>query len=610
MPGTYLLPEIVRRVRRAATRASSSTSTCRPRPGALDARSRPPRRARRSSAGSRSPAELDSRAAARRRGRARRPARRSAGRRLRPQGARAPHRGSPARKGSATRAAVETARWEMGLRTVRDDRAAVVGGGEARSRQGRRHRRRSAGSPLDVGARGRHAGRPRRPEVAAHPDDRPRARRGRPAHAAGRALRRATARAARARPSRRRRPTRTCPRRPHRSSDASSELAEVVELLRDGARLVTFTGAGRQRQDATRGRDRPPRSWTTSKTASTSSSSRRFATPTSCRTAIARRPARRSRTSSASGSRDARMLLVLDNFEHLRRGGADRVPRCSEDGAGLQRARRRAAGRSASRASANTGSSRSSPTPPPSSSSHAPATSTHGSATARRSAGSASGSTGCRWRWSSPPPGRAERRLPAWPRCSSASCPCCPAGATRRRGSGRSRPRSPGATTCLSDDQQELLARLAVFRGGCSPEAAEDVCERGRRRPDRARRAQASSASATDGRLALLETVREFAAERLGRRTKRFDAATPSTTSRSREHARWFARGPREKEWIDRLNVELDNFRAALAIWRSRAGDAALGPDARRGAGAALDPGDAPARGPPLARAAARHWKP
>ncbi len=126
----------------------------------------------------------------------------------------------------------------------------------------------------------------------------------------------------------------------------------------------------------------------------------------------------------------------------------------------------------------------------------------------------------------------------------------------------------------LSDDQQELLARLAVFRGGCSPEAAEDVCE-----------ADAGDLTAlvelglvrveTDGRLTLLETVREFAAERLadGEAVRRRHAEHYLALA---QHARGFARGPHEKEWIDRLNVELDNFRAAFDLALG-VRDAALG---------------------------------
>jgi predicted ATPase/DNA-binding transcriptional LysR family regulator len=129
----------------------------------------------------------------------------------------------------------------------------------------------------------------------------------------------------------------------------------------------------------------------------------------------------------------------------------------------------------------------------------------------------------------------------------------------------------------LSELQQELLASLAVFRGGCSPEAAEEVCE-----------ADAGDLTALvelglvrvdgDGRIALLETVREFAAERLAE-----SEAAASVHRRHAEHflalaehARGFARGPHEPEWLARLNVELDNLRAAFEL-ALETGNAALG---------------------------------
>jgi DNA-binding transcriptional LysR family regulator/predicted ATPase len=138
----------------------------------------------------------------------------------------------------------------------------------------------------------------------------------------------------------------------------------------------------------------------------------------------------------------------------------------------------------------------------------------------------------------------------------------------------------------LSERQQDLLAHLSIFRGGCSHEAAGKVCE-----------ADDGDLAAFDelglarfsgeDRIVLLETVREFAAARLDE-----DEARNDLRRRHAEHflalaraARTHARGPREREWIDRLTVELDNLRAALDH-ALEAADADLG----LALGAALEP--------------------
>jgi DNA-binding transcriptional LysR family regulator/predicted ATPase len=138
----------------------------------------------------------------------------------------------------------------------------------------------------------------------------------------------------------------------------------------------------------------------------------------------------------------------------------------------------------------------------------------------------------------------------------------------------------------LSERQQDLLARLSIFRGGCSHEAAREVCA-----ADEGDLAALDELGLVQGpaddRVVLLETVREFAAARLN------EGVAPDDLSRRHaEHflaiareARTHARGPREREWLDRLTVELDNLRAALDHALG-AGDAELG----LALGAALEP--------------------
>ena len=129
----------------------------------------------------------------------------------------------------------------------------------------------------------------------------------------------------------------------------------------------------------------------------------------------------------------------------------------------------------------------------------------------------------------------------------------------------------------LTDPQRELFARLSVFRGGCTPAAAEEVCDADS--GDLTALVEVSLVRADDeGRLALLETVREVAAERLAE-----SEAGDGFRRRHAEHflalarqAQPFARGPREKEWVDRLAHELDNLRASFAF-ALETEDAALG---------------------------------
>jgi len=142
----------------------------------------------------------------------------------------------------------------------------------------------------------------------------------------------------------------------------------------------------------------------------------------------------------------------------------------------------------------------------------------------------------------------------------------------------------------LDEPQRKLLARLSVFRGGWSLEAAEAVA--GAARGPVAEAAEAVSGTGggwdvdvldglatlvdqslvrsadDDGpRFAMFETIREFAAEML-------EAAGAAATIRDR-HARVFLelaqraaphlQGADQRAWLDRLERDHDNLRAALA---------------------------------------------
>ena len=126
----------------------------------------------------------------------------------------------------------------------------------------------------------------------------------------------------------------------------------------------------------------------------------------------------------------------------------------------------------------------------------------------------------------------------------------------------------------LDEEEQQLFARLAVFRGGCTLEAAEEVSDADldvlQALVDK------SLLRRTDERFWMLETIREYAAERL--------AASGEAEEFRRRHAEHFLALAEEaaphlrvysKEWLDRIGDEHDNVRAALD-WLEAAGETEL----------------------------------
>jgi predicted ATPase/DNA-binding transcriptional LysR family regulator len=117
----------------------------------------------------------------------------------------------------------------------------------------------------------------------------------------------------------------------------------------------------------------------------------------------------------------------------------------------------------------------------------------------------------------------------------------------------------------LDESQQALLARLSVFRGGWTSEAAEDACDADH--GDLVALGELGLVRGDGDRFAMLETVREFAHDRLVESGELDDLRRRLAEHMLAlaEHARQFARTPEEKPWIDRLALELDNFRASFA---------------------------------------------
>jgi predicted ATPase len=124
----------------------------------------------------------------------------------------------------------------------------------------------------------------------------------------------------------------------------------------------------------------------------------------------------------------------------------------------------------------------------------------------------------------------------------------------------------------LSEDDQRLFRRLGVFAGGFSLEAAEHVCNQGDFDLD----VLDGLASLVDKslvrtdehreRFSMLETIREFASDRL--------KESGEGDEIRRAHAEFFLRlaaeaephliGPGQKQWLDRVEQEHDHLRAAL----------------------------------------------
>ena len=121
---------------------------------------------------------------------------------------------------------------------------------------------------------------------------------------------------------------------------------------------------------------------------------------------------------------------------------------------------------------------------------------------------------------------------------------------------------------------QLLFARLAVFAGGCTMEAAEAVCNTREDLPIAVFDGLASLVDnsllrqdvGSDGtsRFVILETIREYARERL--------EANGEVEGMRRQHARFFLAlaeqaelaGPQQVAWLQRLEEEHDNLRLAL----------------------------------------------
>ena len=142
-----------------------------------------------------------------------------------------------------------------------------------------------------------------------------------------------------------------------------------------------------------------------------------------------------------------------------------------------------------------------------------------------------------------------------------------------RPAQGRPR-RRPAPADAAGDDRLELrpalrggaalFARLSVFAGGCTLEAAEEVADADLDTLQSL--VEKSLLRFTNERYWMLETIREYAGERL-----RNECEDSEIFER---HTRWYLRlaksahgelrGPSQGEWFALLNADLENLRSAI----------------------------------------------
>ncbi len=139
----------------------------------------------------------------------------------------------------------------------------------------------------------------------------------------------------------------------------------------------------------------------------------------------------------------------------------------------------------------------------------------------------------------------------------------------------------------LSEEERVLIRRLSVFAGGWTLEAAERVCANEELGSDQIldlllrlvdKSLVVADMDANEPRYQMLETIRQYAQEKL-------DEAGESSLARDR-HLIYFRRlaeqakpqliSSQQLVWLDRLEIELDNIRAALS-WAQEGGAVEVG---------------------------------
>jgi predicted ATPase len=122
----------------------------------------------------------------------------------------------------------------------------------------------------------------------------------------------------------------------------------------------------------------------------------------------------------------------------------------------------------------------------------------------------------------------------------------------------------------LTADEQLLFARLGVFAGGCTLEAAEQVVDA--ELDTLQSLVEKSLVRHTGDRFWMLETIRELAAERRAQLAdvKQLEQRYRSFFLELARDAEVRERGPDQAVWWGRLEAEIDNLRAAIDLAREQ----------------------------------------
>ncbi len=124
----------------------------------------------------------------------------------------------------------------------------------------------------------------------------------------------------------------------------------------------------------------------------------------------------------------------------------------------------------------------------------------------------------------------------------------------------------------LEEQERLLFRRLSVFAGGCTLEAAEAVCDPEEEAldglaslMDKSLLRQEEQAN-DEPRFLMLQTVREYALDRLAAsgEVERIQHSHAACYLKFAEEAEGRLEGARQGEWLDRMEAEHDNLRAAL----------------------------------------------